>query len=308
MNPTEILVTSYMSPDLDGFACAYAYTEFLNKQNQRAILGISGEPHEEAKFLLKQYNIPFVPQSFNPADFARIILVDASDLQGIDPRINPDQVIEVIDHRKVNEMEAFKNAKVQVEMVGSAATLIAEKFIGGKVVMSRDAAVLLYGAIVSNTLNFKANITTDRDRNVAAWLAAFIHPPADFVMAMFAAKSNVTKENLSEAIDHDFASFDLSKRVGVGQLEMIGAEEFVAQLKPDILGKLEFLKQTENFDLIFLSVVDLEKGQNIFITADQSSQELLTSIFGFQFTDNAAIRPGLILRKEIMPLIKEKLV
>ena len=86
----------------------------------------------------------------------------------VTPRPNPDLdgtacAIEVVDHRAVNEADKFQNAKIQIEMVGSAATLIAEKFLHATTSTSPESAALLYSAIISNTINFQANVTTDRD-------------------------------------------------------------------------------------------------------------------------------------------------
>ena len=52
----RVLVTSYVSPDLDGFACAIAYAEFLNKTGKPAETVIYGTPHDEALFLIKHFN------------------------------------------------------------------------------------------------------------------------------------------------------------------------------------------------------------------------------------------------------------
>ncbi len=306
MNP-QILVTSYVNPDLDGFACAFAYSEFLNLSGQPAALGINGALHEETKFLLRQYNIPFQPSDVDPTGFAKIMLVDASDLEGIDPRIKPESVVEIIDHRRVNQQEAFPNAQVQNEPVGSAATLIAEKFIETKIPLSKPAAILLYGAIVSNTLNFQANVTTERDKDAAQWLTMLVRPTANFALELFQAKSNITKANLEERIDHDFARFDLGSKIGIAQLELIDAARLVTELKPEILKKLQELKLAENLDIIFLSLIDLNHQQNIFVTDDPTMQELLESILQVKFTDSMAVRSGFIMRKEIMPLIKVKL-
>ncbi len=300
----KTLVTSYTDPDLDGFACAFAYAEFLNLTGRPAVLGLTGSLHEEVEFLLNKYNIPFQLSDTDPSGFEKIILVDASDQEGIDPRIDPTKVIEIIDHRLVNQQEAFPNAQVQNELVGAAATLIAEKFMAAKASMSQHSAVLLFGAIVSNTLNFQANVTTDRDKNAAQWLAVLFQPTSNFAFELFQSKSNITKQNLGQRIDHDFARFDLESKIGVAQLELVDAAKLATELKPEILSKLNQLMQAEKLDLIFLSLIDLNHQQNIFITDDSATQDLLQSILQIKFVDNAATRPGFIMRKELMPRIK----
>ncbi len=302
-----ILVTSYTGPDLDGFACAFAYAEFLNATGIKSVYGFMEIPHVEALYLVKKYEVPFVFDSVDPTLFDKIIMVDASDVTGIDQRINLEKVIEVIDHRKVNDQGAFKNAKIQIELVGSAATLIAEKFINQNISITKQSAALLYGAIISNTLNFKANVTTDRDKMAAVWLKNIFNPASDFVNEMFRAKSNIDLLNLKDRLEGDFAQADLGKKVGIAQLEITNAELFLQKFTANVVTELLSLKERNNLDYIFLSVLDLDNEKNYFISPDGSSEEFLRQILNLDFVDHCAQRDGFIMRKEIWPLIKASL-
>jgi len=78
-----ILITCYVNPDLDGFASAIAYGEFLKKTGNDVIVGIIGESHVEAKYIQKRFGFE-APQTIpNADDFDEVILVDASDLNGL---------------------------------------------------------------------------------------------------------------------------------------------------------------------------------------------------------------------------------
>mgnify|MGYP003965002921 CR=1 FL=1 len=162
-----IQVTSYSNPDLDGFSCAYAYAEFLNMTETEAKPVIFGKPRREVQFVVSKFNIDVPSDDFDIK--LDVALVDASDVRGVLEKLDLEKVIEVIDHREVHESEGFKKAKLQIELVGSAATLITEKFVEAKLEPSREAAVLLYSAIISNTINFKNNVTTERDIDAANW-------------------------------------------------------------------------------------------------------------------------------------------
>lgn len=303
----SILVTSYCSPDIDGTSCMIAYSEFLNKKGVNAVSGRFGEPVQEAGWVLDHFNIPYPKRLENVDEFDRIFLVDASDLIGLEGNIPPEKVFEIIDHRKVNEVEKFPNAKVQLEFVGSAATLITEKFTKGNIPISREAAILLSSAILSNTLNFCAKVTTDRDRNAFAWLAPVAQLPEDYVHEMFAAKSDLSGAKLEKDLRGEFAWFDLNgHKFGIAQLEMVGAEELVGKRKGEILSVLESLKIELNLEWTFLSIVELEKAINLFVSRDQGAREILHDLFSVEFKDDVAVRQGLIMRKEIVTLIKER--
>jgi manganese-dependent inorganic pyrophosphatase len=304
----QILVTCYVNPDLDGVAGALAYCEFLQKTGRDAVVGIIGEPHDEAKYILDRYNFLY-PQSITNADnFDEVILVDASDLNGLEGHIAPEKVIEIIDHRKINEANKFPNAKVQIELVGSASTLVAEKFIENSISISKESATLLCGAIISNTLNFKGGVTTDRDKKAVEYLNKTALLSDSFWRELFEAKSNLAGGKLKGRIEGDFAWFTLGgKKIGIAQIEIIGVEKLIKERGEEIINVLEKIKSDMNLDYIFQNTIELELGSNYFISSDILTQNLLEKILNIKFNKFVAERPNLIMRKQIVPLLKEEL-
>jgi manganese-dependent inorganic pyrophosphatase len=303
-----ILVTCYVNPDLDGVSGSVAYAEFLQKTGKLVVAGIFGEPHEEARYILNRFDILY-PQVFSDArEFDEVILVDSSDLKGLEGRVMPENVVEIIDHRKTHDASAFPNAKAQIELVGAAATLVAEKFIKNDVSISKESAILLCGGIISNTLNFKAGVTTDRDREAFEWLNKEANLPEVFWKELFLAKSNLSGDTLPERIVGDFAWFEMGiKKVGIAQIEMIGAKELVTEREMEILQILNTIKEEKGLDYIFQSTLELESEKNYFVTDNAETKKLLEKVLGIEFAYNVAIREGLIMRKQIVPLLKEEL-
>ena len=307
----EILVTGYVNPDLDGVACILAYADFLNKTSQKAIPSIPGKHHEETDHVLKEYGLKFDIKEYSSKDFQQIILVDSSDLDGIDKRIDPKKVIEIIDHRKINMAESFPNAKVQIELVGAAATLIGEKFKEQNIDLTKDIATLLYGAIISNTLNFQAKVTTDQDRAMVTYLKEKFYFPEDFAHKMFLSKSDLSGEKLIKTIRGDFAGFKShnfgGKKVGIAQIEMIEGQKLVEKRKDEIVFEIKAIMKELDLDVVFLTIIDLEANQNILVAPSKGIEDLLNEILNIKFQNQIAIRPGLIMRKEIVPLVREGL-
>jgi len=303
-----ILITGYVNPDLDAVAGAIAYCELLQKTGKSAVTGIIGEMHDEAKYILNRYNFEYPKSIPNADNFDEVILVDASDPIGIDGKIEPEKVIEIIDHRKINEADKFPNAKAQIELVGSASTLIVERFIQNNIDISYQSAVLLCGAIISNTLNFKAGVTTERDRKAVEYLNKVALLPDNFWKELFMAKSDLSGGKLRERIEGDFAWFVMGdKKVGIAQIEMIGADKLIKERIDDITKVLEEIKSKMKLDYIFQNTIGLEEGKNFFIAQDVKTQALLEKVFGIKFNGFVAERPNLMMRKQIVPLIKEEL-
>ncbi len=304
----KLLVTSYKNPDLDGAACTYGYTEFLRKNGNDVVAGVFGKPHREAQFVLDAFNIPAMKDAEKVVnDVGGIVVVDVSDLRGLSDKIQPEKVVEIIDHRAIHEAHKFPNANVHIELVGSAATLIAEKFYKNKTTISKESAAFLFSAIISNTINFQANVTTKRDHKMANWLKTKFSLPVNYVHEMFSDKSHF-KKSLKETFVDDFATFHFNKHhLGIAQLEIINVNEFIRGNLAKIKKILEELKKEKSLDFILLTCIDLEKAFNKIVVIDKGTQKLLEQALNIEFKNGVIKRDGILMRKEMIPLIKEVL-
>jgi len=309
-NPIKsTLVTSYVKPDLDGTAGAIAYGEFLEKTiNKKVTIGFIGSIHDEAKYIFDHFSLeyPLIIEDSN--NFSEVILVDASDVSGLNGKIEVEKVIEIIDHRKINGASEFLNAKAQIEFVGAAATLVAEKFINNNINISKKSALLLYGAIISNTLNFKASVTTNPDLVAAKWFNEILNLPENFWKDLFMAKSDLSGNKLKERMLGELAWFVLgNKKINIIQIEIIGAKKLIKERGQEIIEVLEKIKKEMSIDYIFQNTIELEDSKNYFVTSDIVTQKLLEKIFNIKFNGIVAETPKLIMRKQIIPLLKEEL-
>jgi len=296
---SKILITPKINPDLDGVACAYAYAKLLNasNDNNEYVAGIFGTPHSEAQFLINKFKIN-EGLFFNPTDeFDKFILVDASDLKGMPGVIRSQDVIEVVDHRATHQApELFINSKIQIEFVGAAAALIWEKF---KEPLDINSAILLYGAIYSNTLNLNPDITTARDLQVIKELE--VNMPANLITEMFQYKTDYIANNLEEVISGDFKTFDGG--LGIAQLEGFNLDDLINNNLESIKNILTSLKEKYNLKLIFLTAADIENGYNLFVTINEETKVLLEKSLTLNFNNSIAKNNKLLLRKQILPLL-----
>ena len=304
----KTLVTSYVNPDIDGVACAIAYAELLNSTGKPSEVRFFGEEHDEAKYVMQRFGIGRPESILDACGYELIALVDTSQLSALENRVPPENVTEIIDHRAVNDAASFPNAAVQIELVGSAATLIAEKFFAHGVAPSRDAAILLYSAIISNTLNFTGSVTTERDRTAAASLNNIAKLSDSFARELFEAKSDLSGTKLAATIEGDFAQFNIAgKNIGIAQLEVIGANNLIATRKGEIIDALHAQKRELRLDYTFLNTIDLAGGPNIIVALDRDSERLLTSTLAVHFAEGIGLADKRPMRKQIAPLLRAHL-
>ncbi len=299
----NLIITSYDGPDLDGTASAIAYSELLCENGQFAMPILTGQPHPEVKYILERLHIDYPTGNIDSE--SKIILVDTSDLPGLSRSINPEKVVEIIDHRKVSDENAFKNAKKQIELVGAAATLITEKFYDQKIKPTEISAILLYRGMISNTLNFQSASTTKRDLDMANWLSNIAEIPTDLAKEMFDAKTKAILQNLEKNLEDDLKIQNCDNTsVGIAQLELASSATILSCLA-QINSALLTIKRKLSLDDIFLTVVDINEKFNLIIAPEEKIHSVLEKSLHITFKDGYAVRPGLILQKEIIPLIKE---
>ena len=102
-----IYTIGHIKPDLDATCSAIAYAELLKKtknytQEVRPL--ISGEINKETKYVLNTYGVE-VPANINEVNINpedKFILVDHNEEAQRHEKINPEAVIEILDHHKVN--------------------------------------------------------------------------------------------------------------------------------------------------------------------------------------------------------------
>ena len=290
----RILILPPKNPDLDGVACALAYSEL-----RKLPWSYYGTPQLEPRILIDRYGIAVDP--LTPAD--AYILVDNSELPGTPPFVDPKKVIEIIDHRPSPDVEKnFPNAKIQIEKVGAAATLIGEKFIEEEVEPSTLAATFLRAAIYSNTLAFRASIATERDRKVYEFLGKFAEPIEGWLMEK---RNEAYLKNLEEQLTLDFRYYP-DASLGISQLEVFGAEPFLERIE-EILGTLRSMAKIHGLRHVFLNMPDIATGTSYFIIKDKRIKEVLERDFGAEFDGPVGKRKGLLLRKQVKEVVKKGL-
>jgi len=124
---------------------------------------------------------------------------------------------------------------------------------------------------------------------------------------MFSDKSQF-KKSLKETFIDDFATFHFNNHhLGIVQLEIINVNKFMRENLVKIKKILEELKKEKSLEIVFLTCIDLEKAFNEIVVIDEETQKFVEQALNVKFKDGVTKRDGILMRKEIVPLIKEVL-
>lgn len=301
----KTIVTSYEEPDLDGISCMYAYKEYLNKTGKDSDYYICGIPSREVEIVCEIFNIKLEGIN-NINEEQDIVIVDTNKMDGI-PFVNPKNVIEIIDHHsKSPTSDECTRAKFQIERVGAAATLVAERFKNNNISISREAAILLYYGIVSNSINLKATITTQKDIEMVAWLKEkCAEIDEEKIKILFERKSKIEDKNLRKEIEVENIITYKEKKLAVGQLEIVNLEKFLKDKKEKIIKIMQDVKREYELSYIFINCIDILDGFNIILALDKETEIELNKVFGYNFENGIYKLNKVVQRKEITKALRE---
>ena len=125
---------------------------------------------------------------------------------------------------------------------------------------------------------------------------------------MFIAKSDLSGPKLAERIGDDFAWFVLGgQRVGIAEIEIIGAKALLDQRGDEIVRELRRIKREMKLDIVFQNTIELEGVQTFLVADEPETQQLLERTLNVRFVGIVAHRQEAIMRKQIVPLLKKAL-
>lgn len=100
----------------------------------------------------------------------QLILVDHNESKQAVDGIEEAEILEIIDHHRVGDLQTLAPIYFYNQPVGSTCTLIAEHFLNCKVPIDKTYATLMLSGIMTDTMLFKSPTTTPKDRRIAAQL------------------------------------------------------------------------------------------------------------------------------------------
>ena len=301
------VMTTYVCPDVDGIGAMYAYAELLRKNGENAEYYFEGKLKKEAEIILNIFNIKLNPID-NVGEDDEIVMVDNNELNFLPKCIKKEKIIEIIDHHvRCNWIDEFPDIKCQIEFIGAAATLVAERYKLSGEIPSREAAILMYYGIISNTMNLKIKMTNKRDIEMAEWLKSFAPEINDDVTKKIFIKKSEIGDNLEEEMEIGFKNRFVTIKWSIGQLEVANAEEFIQKYYNDIMGIMDKVSKCNDIDYISTNIMDVLNGYNILIAGNEKTKNLIEDNFeDLKFENMMAKSDRFYSRKEIVKVIAER--
>lgn len=282
--------------DIDAYASMIAYRELLKIAGCNNVIASTTATFNQSVppliFDLKHHLDETIEDKDN-----KYILLDVSNPEFFDEQVKLSEIVEIIDHHTGFEQYwgKYSNIKTQIEFIGSVCTLIYEKIVESKhtEILDADMCKLLIAGILDNTLNLKASITADRDRNAYSELLRLGNVSGNFYKEYFSACEFEIMKDFEKAIIDDLK---------IEKVEML--PEVIGQMIVLNLDNFDHKKMNEVFAKYpewMMNVILLEDGKSyIYFGGDSVGRELERLLGKKCESDDLLILDKFLLRKEIM--------
>lgn len=241
----------------------------------------------------------------------QIILVDHNEKTQAVEGLENAEVLEIVDHHRINSLETDGPVYFRNVPVGCTCTIIFQMYQENGVEIDPSTAGLMLSAILSDTLMFTSPTCTPADEYAARTLAKTAGVDLEeYADAMFEAGGDVTGKTAEEIFHGDYKVFtSRGVHFGVGQGSYMSHKNCSASqtlLKPYL--ETALLKQ--GLDYIFYMFTDIRTSTTKLLMAGNGSELVAARAFDVEITDGAALLPGVVSRKKqvipaLMRAIKE---
>ena len=312
----KTFVIGHSKPDTDSVVSAMAMA-FLakncpNDKYENPVAVIAEDLNPETSYLFEKFNVE-KPSIITANDIQvedKVILVDHNEESQRLEGLNNDQIIEIVDHHKMN-INFSNPIDIMVKTWGCSCSIIYHRMRIQNVTPDKTLASLMLAAILSDTVAFKSSTATPKDQEMAMELAkiAEITDIDAFALEIFKAKSNVSKLSCEEIVKNDYKVFDFNgKKVLIDQVETVEQETIIAEKKDCLLTAMEKVKQEEAVDLLFVVITDILKVNSKLLLLGADEEATAIKAFAGKVTEKLLdIGPKLSRKKEIAPAIEHAL-
>ncbi len=231
----------------------------------------------------------------------RIVLVDHNEIAQSVPGLEEADILEIIDHHRLADIQTHNPIYVRNEPVGSTNTIIASMFQDRGLMPSAKMAGMMAAPILSDTVMFKSPTCTERDKRTAERMARIANISLEELgKEIFSA--SMEGKSAEELLFSDYKEFHIAGYdLAVAQVTCMDSPNML-QHKDEFLALMNKTRQERGFSMVLLMLTDvlLEGTQLIYVGQDETIQQA----FSVQPKENTVFLPHILSRKkQVIPML-----
>ena len=235
----------------------------------------------------------------------RVILVDHFERAQAITGIHTADILEIVDHHRIGNIETAGPIRVDCRPVGSTATILACQMQEAGIEPSLQEAILLLGAIISDTLLLTSPTTTDVDRAIAPRLAQLAKVDLqEFGRHVLKLNDELATGYPEALVEKDLKEFMHGKvRFAVAQLETVDITLLSDERRAELVEALEHARRKLGVEFAVLMVTDVFQSLSHVVIADPMAERAQKMLEGADPCQGKRFEGMVSRKKQAIPWI-----
>ena len=229
----------------------------------------------------------------------KLILVDHNEKTQTVDGIEDAEILEIIDHHRIGNLETVGPVYFRNIPVGCTATIVYDMYKENNVEPDKTTAGLLCAAIISDTLMFRSPTCTWLDRKAAEELSELAGVNIEVLAEnMFQAGSNLKGKTTEEIFYQDFKHFTVGDvKFGVGQINSMNSDE-LKELKERLQPFFKEAANTHRLDMVFFMLTNIIEESTELLCYGKDAKEQVVQAFDLPVDTEDIRLAGVVSRKK----------
>ncbi|HAJ7944641.1 TPA: inorganic pyrophosphatase [Escherichia coli] len=291
-----INVFGHLNPDSDAVCTAAVTAGWLSRCDRPARAWRTGEANPETRYIFESTGLSLPPLLDIPLNGEPVWLVDFTEPAQGPADLFQSNIIGIIDHHRLGGLVTQLPPEVWIKPAGSSATVL---WLLMDAEMRRSMppthAILLLGALLSDTINLRSPTTTEDDIRTVTELCVLSGVKRKvFAQGLLAAKTDITGQSAEQLLNKDLKAFSLAGTdVRIAQLE-VSSPDLVTPVLDELQNAMAQMVMRTGAGLVVLMVTDIhECFSTLYFVGPESGNAACCSV------------PGMVSRKkQLLPWLE----
>ena len=305
----EVFIFGHKNPDTDSI-CSSLVRERLDKKNgwNCTIAKRLGKINKETEYVLNYLKIPAPEMLDEVEEGQEVCLVDHNEFNQSAEGIEKAKILSVTDHHRISNFETAEPLYYIAKPYGCTCTILFEEYKAYGHEISKEEAILMASAIISDTLLLKSPTTTEHDKKALEELGKIAQIDInEYGLEMLKAGTDLGDFSEAELVNLDAKNLDKDgKKFVIAQVNTVSIEDVLKRQK-DLESAINSEIEKKGLQLFVLAITDiLNSNSEIIALGDRT--DAVEKAFDVKLEDNKAFLEGVVSRKkQLLPNIDKNM-
>lgn len=305
----KIYIFGHKNPDTDSICSALVKERFNRKLGyEKCVARRLGNVNKETQYVLDYLGIEAPELIEKVEEGQEVILVDHNEFNQSVEGIEKAKIIGVIDHHRIANFETSEPLYYNARPYGCTCTILYKEYAQRGLEISKEEAILMASAIISDTLLLKSPTTTKHDVKAVEELEKVAGIDLkEYGLEMLKAGTDLDDFTSEQLINLDAKSLDKDgTKFVIAQVNTVSIDD-VLKRQEEIENEMKKAIEEKGLSLFVLAITDILNSNSEIIALGEKAN-VIEPAFGKTLENNRAFLEGVVSRKkQLLPNIDKNI-